>query len=215
GDTDLSLSNMATTMLVKAAFCLTGLPADDEGLLDRADAYIESKGGIAGLRRRYGRDKTFAVPILANCALAGIVPWREVSALPFELACLPQHWFRYLHLPVVSYAIPALVAIGQAKFHFDPPWYPLRWLRRAGLDKSLRVLQQMQPESGGFLEATPLTSFVVMSLAAIGHADHPVVQRGVEFLIASAREDGSWPIDTNLATWNTTLAVNALACDGE
>jgi squalene-hopene/tetraprenyl-beta-curcumene cyclase len=28
--------------------------------------------------------------------------------------------------------------------------------------------------------------------------------------VRSAREDGSWPIDTNLATWVTTLAVNAL-----
>ncbi len=219
GDTDLSLSNIATTLLVKAAFRLTGMPADDEDLLGRADAYIDAQGGIPGLRRRYGRDKTFAVPILTNCALAGVVPWREVSALPFELACLPQHWFRFLRLPVVSYAIPALVAIGQAKFHFDPPWQPLRWLRRAALDKSLRVLEQMQPQSGGFLEATPLTSFVVMSLASIGHADHSVVRRGVEFLVGSAREDGSWPIDTNLATWNTTLSINALAAgqpsDGE
>src|SRR5205085_748286 len=55
-----------------------------------------------------------------------------------------------------------------------------------------------------------LTSFVVMSLASIGRTDHPVTQLGLEFLINSAREDGSWPIDTNLATWVTTLAVNAL-----
>src|SRR5205814_8777936 len=27
--------------------------------------------------------------------------------------------------------------------------------------------------------------------------------------------DGSWPIDTNLATWVTTLAVNALAAAGD
>ncbi len=30
------------------------------------------------------------------------------------------------------------------------------------------------------------------------------------FLVASQRADGSWPIDTNLATWVTTLTVNAL-----
>ncbi len=29
------------------------------------------------------------------------------------------------------------------------------------------------------------------------------------------RPDGSWPIDTNLATWVTTLAVNALAAAGD
>ena len=44
----------------------------------------------------------------------------------------------------------------------------------------------------------------------MGSADHPVVSKGVEFLIRSLRDDGSWPIDTNLATWLTTLSINAL-----
>jgi squalene-hopene/tetraprenyl-beta-curcumene cyclase len=212
GDTDRSLSNIATTMLVRAAFQLTCVPAENDDMLQRADHYIEAHGGLAGLRRRYGRDKTFAVPILTNCALAGLVPWQEVSPLPFELACFPQSWFRFLRLPVVSYAIPALVAIGQARYFHRRPWNPLvRWWRTAAVEKSLRVLEQLQPESGGFLEATPLTSFVVMSLASIGQARHPVARRGLEFLLSSVREDGSWPIDTNLATWVTTLSLNALS----
>jgi len=212
GDTDRSVSNIATTMLVRAAFQLTCVPADRPDMLQRADAYIQSQGGIAGLRRRYGKDKTFAVPILTNCALAGLVPWREVSPLPFELACLPRSWYRFLRLPVVSYAIPALVAIGQARYFHRKPRNPLaRLVRRLSIDKSLRVLDELQPASGGFLEATPLTSFVVMSLAGIGQSRHPVARRGVEFLINSARPDGSWPIDTNLATWVTTLSIQALA----
>ncbi len=83
------------------------------------------------------------------------------------------------------------------------------------INKSLRVLQTIQPSSGGFLEAAPLTSFVTMGLASIGRADHPVVAKCVEFLVNSVRPDGSWPIDTNLATWVTTLSVNALAAAGE
>jgi squalene-hopene/tetraprenyl-beta-curcumene cyclase len=75
-------------------------------LLERAADYIARHGGIAGLRRRYGRDKTFAVPILTNQALAGLAPWSDVSPLPFELACLPQRFYRFVRLPVVSYAIP-------------------------------------------------------------------------------------------------------------
>jgi squalene-hopene/tetraprenyl-beta-curcumene cyclase len=214
GDTDRSHSNIATTMLVRAAFHLTGVPAQHADMLDRSEQHIAAHGDIAGLRRRYGRDKTFAVPILTNAALAELVPWRQVSSLPFELAVLPQSWYRFARLPVVSYAIPALVAIGQARFHHRPPWNPLvRWLRQAAVEPSLRVLERMLPESGGFLEATPLTSFVVMSLASIGRTSHPVVERGVKFLINSVRPDGSWPIDTNLATWNTTLAVNALTAD--
>lgn len=211
GDTDRSRSNIATTMLVQAAFHLTGVPARYQNLLERAEAYVKSQGGVAGLKQRYEGDKTFAVPILANCALADMVPWKKVPALPFELACLPQRWYNRLNLPVVSYAIPALVAIGQAKFHHCPPSNPLtRWIRKAAKKRSLSVLAEKQPASGGFLEATPLTSFVVMSLASIGQADHPVVRQGVEFLLASVRADGSWPIDTNLATWNTSQAVTAL-----
>jgi squalene-hopene/tetraprenyl-beta-curcumene cyclase len=198
-------------MLVQAAFHLTGVPAKYQDLLDRAEAYVEEQGGVAALKRRYEGDKTFAVPILANCALADMVPWRKVPALPFELACFPQRWYHRLNLPVVSYAIPALVAIGQAKFHHCPPGNPLmRWIRNAAKKRSLAVLTEMQPASGGFLEATPLTSFVVMSVASIGGSEHPVVRRGVEFLLASVRPDGSWPIDSNLATWNTSQALSTL-----
>ena len=71
----------------------------------------------------------------------------------------------------------------------------------------------MQPASGGFLEAVPLTSFVAMALVKSGKSDHPVVTNGIRFLRESFRDQGSWPIDTNLATWGTTLATNALAED--
>ncbi len=212
GDSDRSRSNIATTMLVQAAFHLTGVPAKFDGLLERSDEYVKSQGGIAGLKQRFGNDKTFAVPILANCALADMIPWRKVAALPFELACFPQRWYSRLNMQVVSYAIPALVAIGQARDFHAPSRNPLvRWLRHWAKKRSLAVLEEIQPASGGYLEATPLTSFVVMSLASMGMTDHPVVRRGVEFLLASVRADGSWPIDTNLATWNTSQAIHALA----
>ncbi len=216
GDTDKSHSNVATTMLVRSAFQLSVLPAAHGDALARADDYLKRQGGITGIRRRYGRDKTFAVPILTNAALADLVPWHEVAPLPFELASLPQAVFRFLRLPVVSYAIPALVAVGQARYVHRPPLNPLvRLVRHLARKRSLRAIEPMQPDSGGFLEATPLTSFVVMALASSGHVDHPVVRRGVEFIVQSARADGSWPIDTNLATWVTTLSINALAAGGE
>ena len=171
---------------------------------------------ITAIIARYGKDRTFSVPILTMCALAGRLgegkeAWRRVIQLPFELAALPQKFFAALRLPVVSYALPALIAIGQVRHHHLPTRNPLtRLLRNRARAKTLHVLERIQPPGGGFLEATPLTSFVTMSLAGSGQADHPVAQRGVEFLLKSMRADGSWPIDTNLATWVTTLAVNAL-----
>ncbi|MBI5773229.1 MAG: hypothetical protein HZA89_05730, partial [Verrucomicrobia bacterium] len=177
---------------------------------------LDTESLITAIIARYGRDRTFSVPILTMCALAGRLgagcgAWQRVLPLPFELAACPHQLFAALRLPVVSYALPALIAIGQARHHHLPSGNPVaRFLRNQTRARTLKVLESIQPSSGGFLEATPLTSFVTMSLAGSGQVNHPVVKKSVEFLLASARADGSWPIDTNLATWVTTLAVNAL-----
>ena len=220
GDTETSHSNVATTMLVVAAFTIAGHHHQPitASAITRAETYLQERGKLQALRDRYGKDKTFAVPILANCAIAGLVPWKEVSALPFEAAVVPQRFYRFIHLPVVSYAIPALVAIGQVKYFKHAPWNPItRIVRRLSVQPGLKLLLRMQPASGGFLEAIPLTSFVAMSLAHSDRADHPVVQKGIRFIIDSFRDfgeqGGTWPIDTNLATWNTTLAINALGSE--
>ena len=216
GDTDKSYSNIATTMLVVAAIHLAGREEQHKELLERAEKYIDDKGRLKGLRDRYGVDKTFVVPIMTNLALAGLVEWKEVASLPFELACVPQSWYRFMRMPVVSYAIPALVAIGQCRYFHQKPWNPVsRLVRSLSIGRSLNVLRQMQPESGGYLEAVPLTSFVVMSLASTGRQEHSVTREGIKFIVNSVRPDGSWPIDTNLATWVTTLSINALASGGE
>ncbi len=166
----------------------------------------------AAIAARYGKDRTFSVPILMTLALGGRIGWEHVMRLPFELAALPHQVFGAVRLPVVSYALPALIAIGQTIHHHRPTRNPLaRLIRELVRAKTLRVLESIQPENGGFLEATPLTSFVTMSLASMGLAEHPVARKGAEFLRASARADGSWAIDTNLATWVTTLAIQALA----
>ena len=214
GDTVLSVSNISTTMLAHAVFHATGTVEEFSDVVAAASQYIEIQGGVPALIARYGKDKTFSVPILTHCALAGLVDWKEVAQLPFELSCLPASFYAAIRLPVVSYALPALIAIGQVRFQHRKSWNPLmNWLREATTPRSLRILRRIQPENGGFLEATPLTSFVTMSLAASGLVTHPVVEKGVAFIVNSRLEDGSWPIDTNLATWVTTLSVNALQDD--
>ncbi len=222
GDTVKSFSNISTTMLGRAAFHLAGTAGRYAEALRRADDYMTQRCGATpeqqaeAVRARYGKDRTFAVPILTTSALAGLVNWDEVPSLPFELACFPQSWFRFLRLHVVSYALPALIAIGQCVHHHRPSRNPVaRLVRALSRRRSLRVLERIQPPNGGFLEATPLTSFVTLSLASIGLAEQPVARKGVQFLVRSVRPDGGWPIDTNLATWVTTLSVNALAAAGE
>ncbi|MEM9367675.1 MAG: prenyltransferase/squalene oxidase repeat-containing protein [Planctomycetota bacterium] len=219
GDTDRSHSNIATSYLVLAASTLAtecGRPGLSQQSRDDLQEWLDTAGGLPALRARYGTDQTFVVPILTNMAIAGLVPWTEVAQLPFEAAVLPQSWYRFVGLPVVSYAIPALVAIGQARFFAGHhAWSPISWLRRATVRRTLATLLRMQPSSGGYLEATPLTAFVTMALASSGRGDHPVALAGLRFLKDSQREEGAWPIDTNLATWVTSLAVNALRADPE
>ncbi len=219
GDTTKSFSNISTTMLVRAIFAATagkyGATSEfSADWLDVTDRYIEKIGGVAAVKKRYGKDRTFSVPILMQCALAGTVRWSQVSQLPFELSCLPANWYKWAQLPVVSYALPALIAIGLLKHRKQPTWFlHWRWLRNFAATTSLKVLERIQPPTGGYLEATPLTSFVTMSLCGAGEAEHPVVKNAIRFLVESVCEDGSWPIDTNLATWVTTLSINAMKDD--
>ncbi len=240
GDTPASRGNLSTTILCWAALAAIGDEAADrpsspgrrdaasEAAVVRAAAWIASRAGgldaaaiastLAGI---YGRDRTFSVPILTHTVLCGRfgdprhpAAWREVPQLPFALAALPQAWFRLVDMQVVSYALPALIAIGQVRHALGPRAGLMRPLCDAARGPTLRTLAAIQPANGGYLEATPLTSFVTMSLAGMGRGEHQVARRGVEFLVASQRPDGSWPIDTNLATWVTTQSVAALAAGG-
>jgi len=222
GDTIRSQSNISTTMLCWAAFTATSQTQTSDSAISRAEVWLTKRAGsletdalVEAIYASYGADRTFSVPILTMCAIAGRLgdnPWPYVKPLPFELAALPHQLFKWLNLNVVSYALPALIAIGQANFHNNPPANRLvRFIRRLTQNKTLRILQNIQPQNGGFLEATPLTSFVVMTLVAADQKDSTVVSKGIEFLVKSVRSDGSWPIDTDLATWLTTLSVNALA----
>ena len=229
GDTVLCKSNISATVLCWAAFgAVAGADRKYRKVIDRAESWLidKAKGLEPDLLRqaldeRYGQDRTFSAPIISMCVISGRFDgqkqaWRKVRPLPFELAVLPRGLYRLLRLEVVSYALPALIAIGQSRFHFAPPRNPLtRLLRQLAGKKTLKILERIQPTSGGYLEAITLTGFVMMNLTAIGLMDHPVVGKGARFLKSTVRHDGSWPIDSNLSTWVTTLAVNALATDPE
>jgi squalene-hopene/tetraprenyl-beta-curcumene cyclase len=221
GDTIDSPSNLATSLLAMSALRLAktaGIVAPlADRALQRAEEYVgPSKEIVPAIQHAYGADRTFAVPILMNCALAGLVAWKDVPGLPFEMAVFPHRWYKVLRLHVVSYALPALIAIGLAVHHHHPPRSRLlRAIRRTVTKGVLQKLGEIQPEHGGFLDAAPLTSFVAMGLVPLFGREQPVTARCLSFLRNRQRPDGSWPIDTNLATWVTTSAVTALAATGD
>lgn len=222
GDTVRSPSNLSTTLLARAAL---GRIGGDAECMARADAWIVAAAGgsspeqiASAVLRHYGKDRTFSIPILTMGVLGGLLgpaddAWQWVPQLPFELAALPHGFYRFVGLPVVSYALPALIAMGLVRHRLGGGGGLLRPLRLALEPAVLRKLSGLQPANGGFLEAAPLTGFVTLSLCAAGLREHEVVQRALGFLAAGQREDGSWAIDSDLATWLTTLAIKGLGED--
>jgi len=221
GDSPESISNVSTSLLCYSAIKVCS--KDDLGgsLLLKTGDYLRSQQIdvnspelIPAILDFYKTDRTFSVPILTMCALCG-VPGKEafdsIPQLPFELSLLPRSFYSMLNLSVVSYAIPALVAVGIAIFRFKKRKNPLmRLIRESSVSKSLELLRRIQPESGGYLEAIPLTAFVCLCLIESDYRNLEVVRDGMKFLKRTQREDGSWPIDIDLSTWVTTLAVKSL-----
>jgi len=112
GDTTTSRGNLSTTLLAWSALAAA---ADEPALGLAEDAAVRQACGraaeliaahtrgldqrsVAGwLERFYGRDRTFAVPILTHATLCGRfgdprdpASWADVPQLPFELAALPR-----------------------------------------------------------------------------------------------------------------------------
>ncbi len=221
GDTIVSSSNLSTTLLCWSALSIVKEDQDHMHLINRVEQWLTKKlGGLEpedisnAILRHYSADRTFSVPILAMCALSGRLGpdgWKYVPQLPFQFAVFPDRLFKWLNLSVVSYAIPALISMGLAKQHNHKPGLLIRMINKLVIPKVLKILAEKQPANGGFLEATPLTGFVLMTLVGAGQKDNIVCNKAERFLQMSIRPDGSWPIDTSLTTWVTTLSINALS----
>ena len=221
GDSPGSVSNVSTSLLCYSAVKACSTDDRNRFLLLKIGDYLRSQNIdvnseqlIPTILDFYKTDRTFSVPILTMCALCG-VPGKEafdsIPQLPFELSLLPRSFYSMLNLNVVSYAIPALIAVGIAIFRFKKRKNPLmRLIREASVKKSLALLRRIQPESGGYLEAIPLTAFVCLCLIESGYRNLEAVRDGMNFLKQTQRKDGSWPIDIDLSTWVTTLAVKSL-----
>jgi len=221
GDTPHSESNVSTSLLCYAAifYCQRGQEGSPtlqaiESFLETRNISFTAQDITSSILKFYGNDYTFSVPILSMLTLCGVLPpetFNHIPRLPFELSLLPVSWYRFFNFQVVSYAIPALIGVGIYIFKQRQRKFSIAgWYREKCIAPAINKLTALLPESGGFLEAIPLTAFVAMCLIASGEANNAVVKEGMLFLQHQQREDGSWPIDTDLSTWVTTLSVKAL-----
>src|ERR1035437_3180597 len=222
GDTAESASNVSSSLLCYASlsFCqIKGI--DNKLVLKGIENYLAEQGIsfttqnlTSSVLKYYGKDFTFSVPILSMLALCEVLTdevYQYIPQLPFEFTLLPASLYRFFNLQVVSYAVPALVAVGIFIFKKRKKHNPLsKYYRSKCIVPAMKKLTEMLPESGGFLEAIPLTGFVSMCLIASGIQENEVVNKGIKFIKDQQRTDGSWPIDTDLSTWVTTLSVKSL-----
>lgn len=220
GDTPESKGNVSTSLLVYAAlniYAASDITVKETQLkiacyLGSLHIDVHSPQVAEFILAHYQKDYTFSVPILAMCGVCGVPgndAFNHIPQLPFELSLLPRKFYRLLNLSVVSYAIPALVAVGILIYKKKKSNLFWRIIRRFSIKKAMKILHRMLPESGGFLEAIPLTAFVSLSLINSGFANTEVVKKGIQFLKRTQREDGGWPIDVDLSTWVTSLSVKA------
>lgn len=210
GDAGRSRTTLLSTVSAVSALKLCGTSSELESARTAGLKSMRQAGGPLALLEETGPDRTISAPVLIQAAASGLIDWKEVPSFPFEWTALPTASFGSLRLPVASYGLPILIAAGQTRHHFHRPWNAFHgWLRDLCLPRSLRILRRSQPENGGFADSIPLTAFVVFCLSVRGVSDHAVVHRGLEFLRAAVRADGSWPLATPATTWLT-----ALACEG-
>ena len=222
GDTPGSKSNVSTSLLSYAAIRYCGgeleaaksLVKDLESYLAQQNINLRNDDITSSILSFYGKDFTFSVPILSMLVICGVLDEKagtKIPQLPFEFTLLPASWYSWFNLRVVSYAIPALVAVGIFIFKIRKGHNPImKWIRNRSIKPSLQKLETIVPKSGGFLEAITLTAFVAMCLISSGYGNNDITDKGLRFLRNQQRDDGSWPIDTDLSTWVTTLSVKAL-----
>ena len=207
GDAVVDASNLNAT-----GFALPALKiADPDRSVDaiaHGMEFIEAHGGRKALSDP--RSSSLFVCCLTFMTLAGLgdFTWDHVPNLLVILICLPQSWWQ-----VVSFAIPAVFALGLMHSRKKSLPTPLRWLVKATQERGLRWLRQAQGENGGYQESPLLVAVVYLGLhhAGIGQ---DIAARCLDFILETRRSDGSWTCQRYLDVSVTTYILEALETVG-
>jgi squalene-hopene/tetraprenyl-beta-curcumene cyclase len=206
GDAVVDASNINATSLALAALTFTATPdtqAVDQPALERARACLERLGGFAAVGDP--ARCTLSGPCRTVCCLAGLMDWRRIKRLRPEVILLPARLRR-----TISTTFPAYLSLASLHSRMVP--HPLNYLPTYGrtLRAALTWLTRTQGPNGSFEESAFLTSVIIMGLVASGHRALPWLPDAIRFVVQSQRDDGSWPIDRDLETFDTDLVVFAL-----
>lgn len=205
GDAVVDPANINATSLVYGALTLTAQGEDDAATrqaLARARTRLEVFGGwdAVGDPARC----TLSGPCRTVAALAGLMNRRRIKHLRPEVVLIPPRLRR-----TISTTFPAYLTLSTLHSTMAP--HPLNALPTYGLARRLVLdwLSQAQGPNGSFEESAFLTSVIITGMVASGHGDLPWLPPAIRFVLESQRDDGGWPIDRDLETFDTDMTVFA------
>ncbi len=205
GDAVKDYSNINATSLVIGALTFTAACDENDYReeLARALARLEAFGGWEAVGDP-GRC-TLSGPCRTVAALAGILDFMRIKRLRPEVIMLPARVRR-----TISTTFPAYLSISM--LHSARARHPLNLLPTYGraCSRALEWLRRTQGPNGSFEESAFLTSVIIACAYASGRGNLPWLPAAVAFVVESQREDGSWPIDRDLETFDTDMSVLAL-----
>ena len=215
GDAVVDPSNINSTSLALAALVFTTPSSFQraEGdrtlatVLERGRARLHAMGGYEAV----GDPKrcTLSGPCRTVSALAELMSWTRIKRLRPEVILFPRRLTRTISTTFPAYLSIATLHSTRAS---DPrnllPTYPLA--RR----QAMAWLSRAQGPGGSFELSAFLTALIIVCLSAAGLGDLPWLRRAFRFVLESQRPDGGWPIDRDLETFDTDLAVMAFRESG-
>lgn len=211
GDAMVDPANINATSLTIGALVLT-MPGEPEpGALDALRRAKERLTLFGGWEAVGDPDRcTLSGPCRTVAALAGLMDWRRIKRLRPEVILLPAQVRR-----TISTTFPAYLSI--ATLHSTMAADPRNALPTYGKVRQMCVdwLERTQGANGSFEESAFLSSVIIACWTAAGFGALPWLAEAVRFVLESQREDGGWPIDRDLETFDTDLTTFAFVEAGE
>lgn len=211
GDAVTDAANINATSLALGALAYTEPARPDTETAEarrRGETRLEAFGGW----RAVGDPNrcTLSGPCRTVAALAGILDWRRIKRLRPEVIFLPAPVRRTISTTYPAYLSIAMLHAATAPHTLNRlPTYP------DAVRRAMDWLGRAQGPNGSFEESAFLTSVIITCMTASGHADLPWLPAAIRFVATSQREDGGWPIDRDLETFDTDMAVFAFTSAGE
>lgn len=212
GDATTDPANLRATTLALGALRFTSgglLAASAAETLERGYGFLAEHGGFGQVQDQDAgkpRMDTLGKTSYTVAALTGLASWQGIRPLRPELVLLPSRLRRK-----VSFSFPGYLSLALVQSKMAPGLSNHLPTYRLACDRAVAWLGKACGPDGSSQEAIYTTANIIMSLITAGRGGAPWLQNAVRFLVACQREDGSWPIVRDLETFDTDMAVFALA----